>query len=153
VSGDSDGSALPSREHPLVLVAPPEGIVRDVVFRGSQRGPPVTRLAAGAREIWVNFTFTTMPQRTDCRTKRVRAGIRIVRGKRIVRWKKVRVCTAKVTVSWYPPGGARPITVDKTDTKLVASVYSVDPALPRGVWRAVLRVGGRTVKQAVLEVA
>jgi hypothetical protein len=153
VEGTSDGVALPAQRKNAVLAAPPEGVVRETSFRASQSGEPVTALPAGAREIWASFRFAVMPKRTTCTTKTIVVKVTVVRGKKRVKRKKVKTCTASISVVWYAPGSASPlVTVQKKEAQVIESFARSQAGLASGTWRVVLRVGGRVTKQATIQV-
>jgi hypothetical protein len=154
VSGASNGVPLAEQTRTITLPAPPEGVVREATFRGSQSGAPVTSLPSGSTGIWVSFHFAVMPKRTLCKTTSIVVGVTVVRGKKRVKRKVVKTCTAPVAVAWYRPGDPAPfVVVQKRDTPVIGSFYQGPTALLPGAWRVVLSVGGRVTKEATIQVA
>ena len=97
---------------------PPEGVVDRSFASAVANGPPVTALPAGRQTIWAHFHFAVQP----------RKGL-------------------EVEVGWFQPGVGNIGWVGKPNAPSIVSFVSVGGGLRTGTWRAVLRAGGKIVKQ------
>jgi VCBS repeat protein len=98
------------------LAGPPEGVVVRAYASAILGGPPLSRLRGSPTAAFARFVFVTRPKK------------------------------GTVTVVWYPPKGGKPVVVDKTKVGTIDAVVKSGSALPKGVWRVVLRVGSAEVK-------
>jgi hypothetical protein len=107
------------------LAAPPaRGLVSRAYVAAFRRGPAATRLSGRRDQMWAYFVFLVQPARSRA-----------------------------ITVTWYAPGGRLVGTAGKARSQVIeSSVVGRGGTFQRGVWRAVLRVGGRTVAQARVRV-
>jgi hypothetical protein len=117
VAGSSHGVNLDQLVQPLVVPAPPEGVVGRAFTSGSRKGRPSTVLPHGAKQVWAIFEFAAKPK----------AGLR-------------------ATVSWYARGklvGTRPA---QRNLFVVASGVTYGRPLQPGTWECRLQVGGKLVR-------
>jgi hypothetical protein len=127
-----------------LLLAPPEGVVSSVVVSATDGGPPVDRLAPGAKEIYARFRFASRPQ-AKCTSKKVK-----VRVKGKSKSKVRRVCKPRtITVTWFSPAGkpAAP-PLKKPNTTTIETFVKTNAVLDPGTWRVELRIGGVLVMDA-----
>jgi hypothetical protein len=107
------------------LAAPPaRGLVARAYVAAFRGGPPATRLSGRRNQMWAYFTFLVRPARR-----------------------------LPITVTWYAPGGKRVGAAGKANTRTIeSSVVGQGGTFQPGVWRAVLRVAGRTLAEARVRV-
>ena len=98
------------------LAGPPEGVVVRAYASAILGGPPLSRLRGSPTAAFARFVFVSQPKK------------------------------GKVSVVWYPPKGGKPVIVDKTNIGTVDAVVKSGTALPKGIWRVVLKVGSAEVK-------
>ena len=103
----------------FVVAQPPEGVVDSAYVAATGGGPPVTVLPGKAEQLWAYFHFAIPP----------RPG---------------RLLTAQ----WLTPGGSPAAPPVGKPRALTVVSFIKSPGLQRGVWRCVLRAGGRVVARA-----
>jgi hypothetical protein len=103
----------------VVVAQPPEGIVDSAYVAATSGGPPATILAGTADQLWAYFHFAIPPRSGQL-----------------------------LTAQWLTPGGrpAGPPVGKPRALRVVSFIKS--SGLERGLWRCVLRAGGRVVARA-----
>ena len=116
LTGRAGTLRLPLQVQTIAIGPPQDGVVRQA-FRSKQReGASVRRFTSGTTEVWANFRFETQP-----------------------------VARRALVVRWYYPDGRVLGDAEKNNRPLVSSYMSLPTGLPRGLWKAELRVGNRVV--------
>lgn len=122
VTGVSSGADLPQAEHSVSVGAPPEGVVARAYASTKRGGPPVLSVSGEVKELWARFQFAARPK-----------------GK-------------SVTVYWVTPSGQVVGSAVKPYSPRIDSFVGSAASLQNGVWRAVLKVGGKVVKRVAVRV-
>ena len=117
---------LSTQQLPLLLRAPPEGVVSMAWASTTVGGPPLARLPASTSIAWAQFRLSALP----------RAGRTMV-------------------TTWYFGGKRPPGALPRTKPRrspVIAFIDPPGPSLPRGTYTCVLTAGGTVVKRLTFSV-
>ena len=110
------------RESPVVLEAPPEGVVDKAAISLAKGGPSTTSVKSPQKALWVRFHFLALPK------------------------------GGKVKIVWRTPSLKSVGAVTKPASATIDSSLASAAPLARGRWYAVLNVNGVVVKRVAVRI-
>jgi hypothetical protein len=123
ITGASGQASLPYQLRPIVVPAPPEGVVRRTFTSAVEDGPATARLPKGSVQAWAHFRMATQPS-----------------------------TRLPVSVTWYWPNGKRLGSVEKSNRPEIVSFLRLGSGLASGAWTAELRAGRKVVKRLTVRI-
>jgi hypothetical protein len=123
LSGAVGSTPLPFQLRPIIVPAPPEGVVRQAFATTVAAGPPTARLPASSTRAYAYFRFATQP-----------------------------ASGRPLTVAWYWPDGRLLGTVQKSNRPEVVTHLESSVPIDRGTWVAELRAGSQIVQRLAVPI-
>jgi hypothetical protein len=122
LSGRSNGIALAPQSKTVVLAAPKEGVVKQVIFSKTATGPPLKTFPFGTKKVYVRFIFSAQPKK------------------------------GPLKVLWAQPDGSKVLTIKKRITGVVATWIASNHALKKGTWHAIMTTRGVRCASAAVKI-
>jgi len=122
LSGRSYGIALAPQTQTVVLAAPKEGVVKQVIFSKTANGPPLKTFPFGTKKVYVRFIFSAKPTK------------------------------GPLKVLWTQPDGSVLLRINKRITPVVSTWVASNHPLRKGTWHALLQARGVRVASAAVKI-
>jgi hypothetical protein len=122
LSGRSHGIALAPQSKTVVLAAPKEGVVKQVIFSRTANGPALKSFPFGIKKVYVRFIFSAKPRK------------------------------GPLKVLWTQPDGSVLLRINKRISPIVSTWVASNHPLRKGTWHALLQARGVRVASAAVKI-